>query len=164
MTEPTVLVLDNSVLSSFDEAGWFDSLRSWDEKHDVVTSRRMWEEFSQIRERNEPPNWSSVREGDLERIQAPAIGQLSRQDWSGVAVIEGASGGVLATNDRALFKVVEERGHEARWGTSLAIQTFKSCDISVQSFEDGTEPYLNDVYLPTEVADTVRESEKPRPE
>jgi hypothetical protein len=160
MSEDELLVLDNNVFASFEAAGWFDAPAFWSQDYRIVTSELIWDEFIHDREIDAPPDWLSVESVDLDIVSTPAVGQLSRQDWSAVALLEETGGGRLVTNDKALLEVTEDRGHEAEWGTSFAIRTYERCGISVSEFEEGVEPYVEDLYLHPDVADELRSSEK----
>jgi hypothetical protein len=160
MSEDELLVLDNNVFASFEAAGWFDAPSFWSSKYRIVTSESIWDEFTYNREIGSPPDWLSVESADLDTVSTPAVGQLGRQDWSAVALLEEAGGGRVVTNDKALLEVTEDRGHEAEWGTSFAIRTYERCGISVSEFEGGVEPYIEDLYLRPDVADELRSSEK----
>jgi len=154
------LVIDNSALSAFGSAGWFDGLRIWNREYQVVTSRRIWaEEFTVYHDR-ECPEWLSIEQVDLSDVRAEVPNALSLHDWSGVIAAERVEESVLITNDLAMKKTAERRDVKTLWGTAFAIQTYQKCGISVEDFNSGTESYLNNVTLSERVADELRDTEK----
>ncbi|WP_340099670.1 hypothetical protein [Salinibaculum salinum] len=158
----SVLVLDNSVLSSLFAAGWFDAPSFYRPEQLVLISDRIWnEEFSPYHDVESEPAWATIREADLEIVQTQALGQLSKPDWSCIALAEEIEGNpIVVTNDRALREVTMRRDIHAEWGTHFIIRTFKGCGITVSDYEEGVEMYLGDVTLPGEVAAEVRSTEK----
>lgn len=161
MSNPA-LVLDNSILSALFASGWFDTPSFYRPDRSVLISDRVWNrEFSPYHEIESEPAWATVRETNLESVHTQALGQLSKPDWSCIALAEQAAGDTtVVTNDRALREVAIRRDLNAEWGTHFVIRTFKACGITLSEFEEGVEAYLSDVILPTEVADEVRQTEK----
>ncbi|WP_257301204.1 hypothetical protein [Haloarchaeobius sp. FL176] len=97
----------------------------------------------------------------MEAVQTQALGQLSKPDWSCIAVADQADGDpTVVTNDRALREVALRRDLNAEWGTHFLIRTFKACGITVPDFAEGIDTYLADVTLPAEVVTEVRNTEK----
>lgn len=161
MSKPA-LVLDNSILSALFASGWFDAPSFYRPDRSVLISEQVWSrEFSPHHDIKSEPAWATVRETRLESVQTKALGQLSKPDWSCIALAEQAEGDtVVVTNDRALREVAVHRNLDAEWGTQFVIRTFQACGISVSEFEEGVGTYLADVTLPAEVADEVRDTEK----
>lgn len=161
MSKPA-LVLDNSVLSALFVSGWFDAPSFYRPDQPIHITDRVWnEEFCPHHDIEREPDWATVREADLEAIQTQALGQLSKPDWSCIALAEEVAGNpTVLTNDRALREVANRRGVSAEWGTHFVIRTFKACGITVSDFAEGVDTYLTDVILPDEVADEVRNTEK----
>lgn len=165
MTEPTsnsTLVLDNSVLSALFAAGWFDAPSFYWPDQSILVSARVWNgEFVPYHDAEGEPAWATVRETDLESVRTQALGQLSKPDWSCIALAEAAEGdSTVVTNDRTLREVATRRDVTAEWGTHFVIRTFESCGISRTDYEDGVDTYLGDVTLPDAVEDEVRNAEK----
>lgn len=158
----SVLVLDNSILSALFTSGWFDAPSFYGPDQAVLISDRVWNgEFTPYHDIESTPAWATVRQADLEGVQTQALGQLSKPDWSCIALAEQAKGdSTVVTNDRALREVTLRRDLNAEWGTHFIIRTFKACGITVSDFADGIDTYLSDVTLPTEVATEVRNTEK----
>jgi hypothetical protein len=162
-SEGAVFVIDNNVLSAADAAGWFESISFW--KHDgdanIVVSKRVWEkEFLGTHDGVlGTPAWLDVRESNLDELTVQSQGQLSVEDWTCVAVAE-QEGGRVVTNDQALYSRFEERGGTATWGTKFLKRTFERCGITPESFDDGVERYVDDVFLPDEVVEAFRNAEK----
>lgn len=161
MTSST-LVLDNSILSALFSAGWFDAPSFYRPDQSILVSARVWNsEFLPYHDIESEPTWAAVREADLDSVQTQALGQLSKPDWSCIALAEGTDGNpTVVTNDRALHEVATRRDVSAKWGTHFVIRTFESCGISITDYEDGVDTYLRDVTLPGEVEDEVRKAEK----
>jgi hypothetical protein len=161
MSKPA-LVLDNSVLSSLFTAGWFDAPSFYSPEQRIFVSDSVWNgEFTPYHEIESEPDWIDIREVDLESVRTRALGQLSRPDWSCIAIAEQLDGNsTVVTNDRALRSVTDRREVDAEWGTHFVIRTFKACGISVSEFEEGVEAYLSDVTLPSDVEEEVRNTEK----
>jgi len=161
MSKPA-LVLDNSILSTLFASGWFDAPSFYRPDRLVLISDRVWNrEFSPYHEIESEPAWATVQEADLESVQTQALGQLSKPDWSCIALAEGAKGDTtVVTNDKALREVAIRRNLDAEWGTHFVIRTFTACGITISEFEEGVGTYLSDVTLPTEVADAVRHTDK----
>lgn len=161
--EDALFVIDNNVLSSADAAGWFESISFW--KHDVgaeiIVSKRVWQkEFVETHERvSATPEWLDVREANLDELTVQSQGQLSVEDWTCVAIAE-QDGERLVTNDQALHSRFEERGGSPVWGTKFLKRTFERCGIELDEFQDGVEQYVDDVFLPNEVAEVFRNAEK----
>jgi hypothetical protein len=160
------LILDNSVLSALHVAGWFDAPSIYASDQHILISELVWEhEFSPYHERDSIPEWATVKQADLETLQTQALGQLSRPDWSCIALAEQTSAtGTVVTNDQALRGVATRRDVTAEWGTQFIIRTFKQCGISTGDFERGIDVYLDDVLLPPNVEEEVRDTEKPSTE
>lgn len=158
----TALVLDNSVLSSLFASGWFNAPSFYRPDHTILVPARVWNgEFTPYHDLEHERDWVTIRETDLESVQTQALGQLSKPDWSCIALAEQFDGtATVVTNDRALRTVADRRGVDAEWGTHFVIRTFKACGISVSEFEEGVETYLSDVTLPRDVKDEVRNTEK----
>lgn len=155
-----IVVLDNNVLSAFVTSDWFENLAFWDGKYEVVVSGLVWtEEFRPNHDWTTPPPWLTVRDADLSRVEATAIGQLSRQDWSCLALFHSHDG-FLVTNDRRLHETACDRDVDVEWGTKFVQRTYVECGITTQEFESGVEQYITDTYLSTEIADWLRNSEK----
>lgn len=156
------LVLDNSILSALFTSGWFDAPSFYRPDQPVLISDRVWNgEFTPYHDVESTPAWATVRRVDLEAIQTQALGQLSKPDWSCIAVAEQVeSDPAIVTNDRALREVALRRDLNAEWGTHFIIRTFKACGITVSDFAEGIDTYLADVTLPAEVATEVRNTEK----
>ena len=161
MKDNPVFVLDNNVLSGARLAGWFDSLGFWEGETALIVPARVWqEEFqSQPHSVEEVPDWLCVREAEVEKLDVRAQGQLSIHDWCCIAIAEKESGRVV-TNDRPLYSRFEERGGTSIWGTKFLKRTFEKCGISVLSFDEGVDEYIEDAYLPDRVADALRNAEK----
>lgn len=158
----SALVLDNSVLSALFASGWFDAPSFYWPDRSILVSDRVWNgEFSPYHSLEREPKWLTVREADLESVRTQALGQLSKPDWSCIALAEQAKGSpAVVTNDRDLRKVANRRDVNAEWGTRFVVRTFKACGITASDFEEGIDTYLADVTLPGEVADEVRNTEK----
>lgn len=109
MSDAGILILDANVLASFDTAGWFDSFAFWTAEWEIVTAERVWDEYAVEQDIEAPPEWLTVETIDLNRIHAPTIGQLSRQDWSCIGLLETAATTKLVTNDSALKAIAEDR-------------------------------------------------------
>jgi len=156
------LVLDNSVLSSLFASGWFDAPSFYTPDHTILVPARVWNgEFTPYHDLERERDWITVREADLGSVQTQALGQLSKPDWSCIALAEQFDGtATVVTNDRALRTVTDRRDVDAEWGTHFVIRTFKACGISVSEFGEGVETYLSDVTLPSDVKDEVRNTEK----
>lgn len=158
----SALILDNSVLSALFASGWFDAPSFYRPDQCVGISERVWhDEFTPYHDVSSEPSWATVREANLEAIQTQALGQLSKPDWSCIGVAEQFDGNAtVVTNDRALREVADQRDVDAEWGTHFVIRTFKACGISVSDFSDGVISYLEDVTLPSDVEEEVRNTEK----
>jgi len=158
----STLILDNSILSALFAAGWFDAPSFYRPDQSILVSARVWtDEFIPYHDVEGEPTWATVQEADLEAVQTQALGQLSKPDWSCIALAEAADGTpTVITNDRALREVAIRRDVTAEWGTHFVIRTFKSCGISISDYEDGVGTYLGDVTLPGDVEDEVRNAEK----
>jgi hypothetical protein len=155
------LVLDNSVLSAFANAGWFHGPQVWDAEYQLVTSRRIWEsEFLPYHPVENTPEWLSIHEIDLEDAHAEIPNKLSLHDWSGVIAAERPERSVLTTNDFAMKKTAERRDIETLWGTAFAIQTYQKCGISVDEFDIGVDEYISDVTLGPDIATELRNTQK----
>lgn len=155
------LVLDNSVLSAFANAGWFNGPQVWRSEYQLVTSRRIWEEeFLPYHTYNEAPEWLSVQEIDLNNTYADVPNKLSLHDWSGVIAAEHSEGSVLTTNDFAMKKTAEKRDIRTLWGTAFAIQTFQKCGISTNEFDKGVDQYISDVTLGQDIITELRNTQK----
>lgn len=158
----SALVLDNSILSALQTAGWFDAPSVYAPDRRILISKLVWEhEFVPYHGDMSIPTWASVTESNLEEVRTHAVGQLSRPDWSCIALAEQISAdSTVVTNDQTLREVATRREITAEWGTEFVIRTFKRCGITVSDFEGGVEAYLTDVPLPPDVADEVRSTEK----
>lgn len=156
------LVLDNSVLSALFAAGWFEAPSFYSPDQSILIPARVWnDEFSPYHDIEDEPTWATVQAAGLESVQTQALGQLSKPDWSCIALAEAPDErSILVTNDRALREVAIRRDVNAEWGTHFVIRTFESCGISISDYEDGVDTYLTDVTLPEEVEDEVRNAEK----
>jgi len=153
------LVLDNNVLSSFVDSGWFDALSFPIPTYDVVTPRAVWgREFEPYVEMNTPPEWLELRTFE-EELDSPTPGQLSDLDWQCLGLAEESNGTVI-TNDKPLREQCLERGVETRWGTKFMLRIFKGCAITQSDYDAGLGRYLEDVYLPASVEDELRSQEK----
>lgn len=159
MSSASPLVLDNSILSAFRVAGWFQSFKFWCSDYRPTVSRRIWEnEFVPHHDVTSKPEWLVVTPADLERVQTAARGQLSKADWTCIALAK--EHGRLITNDRALRQVAQNHDITAEWGTKFAIETFEQCGISVNGYDKGKEKYISDTLISGNVADAVRSAEK----
>lgn len=159
MTLRSPLVLDNVVLSSFKTAGWFESLAFPRPEYEIVVPEVIWKrEFAVQWTVDESPDWIRLESSDSELV-SDVPGQLSRADWTCIAIAEDEHGTVV-TNDRALRNRCRARGVEVRWGTKFMIRIFKECGISQQEYDEGVDDYLGDVYLPREKQRKVREQTK----
>lgn len=158
----SALVLDNSVLSALFTAGWFDAPSFYWPERTILVSTHVWNnEFTQYHDIEEEREWITVREPDLESVRTQALGQLSKPDWSCIALAEQAEAdSTVVTNDRNLREVVNRRNGNAEWGTHFALRTFEACGISISDFRDGLDRYLADVTLPSEVQAEIRSAEK----
>jgi rRNA-processing protein FCF1 len=161
MSSGPSFVLDNNVLSGARLAGWFGSLEFWENDAALLVPARVWQqEFQASSHRvEESPEWLHIREAELQELDVSAQGQLSVQDWACIAMAEKESAHVV-TNDKPLYSRFEDRGGESIWGTKFLKRTFERCGISVTSFNDGVDEYIEDAYLPDRVAEFLRESEK----
>jgi hypothetical protein len=154
-----VLVLDNVILSGFHTAGWFESLEFWTPEYTIVVPQKIWEtEFMPFRDLEEPPSWLDVRPLE-DQLRAEAPGVLSDNDWRCIGIAEECSG-VLITRDQALKQRAEQRGVSTIWGGRFLIDTFSQCGITIQSFDEGVETYLEDAHLSQSVENEIRETEK----
>lgn len=161
MSDRPRLVVDNSVLSAFHNAGWLDGPRVWKSKFDLVTPQRVWEgEFRPHHSQKKLPRWLSTVSVDLTQSESEVPNRLSLHDWSGIIAAESVDGSVLVTNDSDMKDTAERRGVETLWGTAFAIQTFQTCGISVESFENGVDNYVDDVTLNDRVVADLRSTEK----
>lgn len=161
MSDPRI-VLDNSVLSAFEAANWFHGPKVWTGEFDIVTTQRIWDdEFLPHHKKKTSPSWLSIIEVNLEDVEVDVPGKISLHDWSGVIAAELIEGSVLTTNDRAMKNTAEYRNISTLWGTAFAIQTYKKCGISVDAFDQGVPDYIDDVTINGEVANELRNSEKP---
>lgn len=160
MSEPA-LVLDNSILSALHASGWFDAPAFYAPNRRVLVPSRVWnDEFDPYHDVDRAPEWATIREADLESVRTPALGQLSKPDWSCIGVAERNDDSIIVTNDRVLHEVANRRNVTVEWGTRFVIRTYQACGITVSDFEAGVDSYVEDVTLPAEVADEVRNAEK----
>lgn len=161
MSKPA-LILDNSVLSAVYTADWLDDLSFYPPDQSIIVPHLVWNgEFAPHHSIKEVPSWLIVREANLNAVQTQAAGQLSKADWSCIAVAEQIDGeATVITNDRALRTVATRRDVDAEWGTHFVIRTFKACAITTPDFQETVSTYLTDVTLPPEVADEVQNTEK----
>lgn len=154
-----IVVLDNSVLSSFRAAQWFSSLEELADDYDLMASGAIWEEFEEEYQVDGPPSWLTVKQVDrLPYFEE--MGRISTQDLSCIALGEIQSGMVVA-NDRRLKRGAEKRGLEAQWGTRFMIDIFESCLISEQELEEGKGRYIQDLYLDNSVENAIHQAKKP---
>lgn len=152
-------VLDTNVISSFKTAGWLDAIEIWLPKKNVVASEAVWEEFQDYTS-IEQPDWLSIEEAQLERVETQTPGALARADWSCIAVVEEYEDARLVTNDRGIHTVAKRRGIPREWGTRFLLRTFQRCGLSKDELEDGVEAYVDDLRLPEDVEDELRNTTK----
>jgi hypothetical protein len=114
MSKPA-LVLDNSILSSLFASGWFDAPSFYWPDHTILAPARVWNrEFTPYHDLERERDWVTVREADLESLQTRALGQLSKPDWSCIALAEQFDGATtVVTNDRALRTAADRRDVDA---------------------------------------------------
>lgn len=161
MSSSARLVIDNSVLSAFHTAGWFQSLSFWQQSFELATSRRIWDgEFEPKHALDDIPPWLHIESATLETTEAVAAGQLSQADWSCIALAEAVDHGQVVTNDQALHAIASDRECDVLWGTKFAIQTYEQCGISESDFESGQSLYIDDVLLPDAVITEIESAEK----
>lgn len=156
------LVLDNSVLSAIFGSGWFHLPSFYTPDQQVLIPRQLWEqEFIPFHDLDSAPHWATIQEADLTSVKTKALGQLSKYDWSCIALAEQNNGDpLILTNDRTLREVANRRDLCVEWGTNFVLRTFKACGITTEEFKDGVETYLGDVTLPENVKEDVRSTEK----
>lgn len=158
MAEGT-LVLDANVLIGFYRSEWFENLSFWRPEYEVLTPRLIWEdEFKSSRNIQTPPPWLSVVRVEGE-IDPPQPGQLSQYDWRGLLLARNRNG-ILVTSDGALKDRAEEYGIPTKWTGSFLLETFKSCGISIDGYNQGIENFIADSYLPPQACDELRSAEK----
>lgn len=152
------LILDNSVLSAFASAGWFQNLAFWKSDYDLLTTTRIWQyEFSPYHDYEEP-EWLSVVSVDTAKIENRTE-NIGEADWTLIRLCEKVESGTVVTNDKQLRATAEQRDLEKMWGTKLAIQTFQACGIQEPTFRGNLPKYVEDIPLPESVIselDTVQ--------
>lgn len=155
------LVLDTSILSALETADWFDAPAFYS-SHEILASSRVWNgEFVPHHDMKSPPVWLAIEEVKLESVETASLGQLSRADWSCIALAEAVESATIITNDRALRDVAKRRELNAVWGTKFVLETFEECGITEDEFEAGIESYISDVTISERVEDELRTAEKP---
>lgn len=156
------LVLDTSVLSAFHAAGWFDALAFWYPGRSPTVSRSVWtREFVPHHDVGGQPEWLTVVNADLDRLDIRVRGQLGEADWTCVELGERYDRTTLVTNDDGIRTVAECRNVEVVWGTAFAMETYEGCGLAPSEFETGVPGYVEDVHLPEAVASELAATEKP---
>jgi hypothetical protein len=160
MPSERAFVVDTSVLSAADAAGWFDGLEHWTGEVRLLTPTAVWRtEFLESHEVERAPAWLAVEGVELDDVAVHAGGQLSLHDWRCIVLAEAADGAIVS-NDSALLERFADRGGRPIWGTKFLKRTFERCGISEDAFEAGVETYISDAYLPDSVGAAFRNAEK----
>ena len=153
------LVLDNSVISAFAASGWLQDISFWTPQYELYTTDRIWvDEFSPHHSVSKP-EWLHVETVDTSNLATRRV-ELGEADWSLIRLAEILEDPVLVSNDKRLLDEIERRGIERIWGSKFLKQTFESCGIDTQAYDDGLQSYIHDVHLPTVVVEELRTAEK----
>lgn len=153
------LILDNSVLSAFKNAGWFRDIEFWSERYTLVTTRRVWRSEFANHHRVHRRDWLTIRGVGIDE-STDTEPTISEADLSLILVAEASEDSILVTNDKILKQTADQRGCATIWGTKFLIQTFEECGITEEAFEAGLPNYFEDVPIPESVATEARSAEK----
>lgn len=152
-------VLDTNVLSSFRFAGWFDAFDIWLPENELAAPEAVWEEFYDRWDQGRP-EWITVESVDLEDVETDVPGAIDPNDWRCVVLVERSEDAQLVSNDKGIHSVADHRDTSVEWGTRFLLRTFQRCGMSKSRLDEGASDYINDLHLPDEVADEIRDAEK----
>lgn len=153
------LVLDNSVISAFAASGWFHNISFWTPQYELHTTDRIWSHEFSPHHSVSKPEWLQVETVDMSKLATRPV-ELGEADWSLIRLAEILEDPVLVSNDKRLLEEIERRGIERIWGSKFLKQTFESCGIDMQAYDDGLQSYVHDVHLPAVVVEELRTAEK----
>jgi len=153
------LVLDNSVISAFAVSGWFHNISFWTPRYRVYTTGQIWTSEFRPHHSFSKPEWLHVETVDTSKIATRTV-ELGEADWSLIRLAEMLEDSVLVSNDKRLLEEIERRGIERIWGSKFLKQTFESCGIDKQAYDDGLQSYVRDVHIPVVVTEELRSAEK----
>ena len=153
------LILDNSVLSAFAAGEWFHDISFWAPRYTLYTTERIWAHEFRPHHAFSKPEWLRVETVDTSKLAARTV-ELGEADWTLIGLAETLDDPVLVSNDKRLLEETERRGIERIWGSKFVKQTFESCGIDRQAYDDGLPSYVRDVHLPDFVTAELRSAEK----
>ena len=155
------LVLDANVLIRFYESGWFNGIKFWDQKYDLLIPEAVWKtEFIPRRDVEIPPAWLTTVRVE-ERVSPSRPGQLSQNDWR-VLILARNRDGMLVTSDKRLKRRAEKEGVTTVWTSNFLLKTFLNCGISTVDYRETIDEFIVGSYLPPSVSDKLQTAEKPR--
>lgn len=153
------IILDNSVLSAFASGNWFHNLSFWSSDYEILTTETIWiEEFSPHHNYTQP-DWLTLKSVDTSQLESKSV-ELGEPDWTLIRLAERGTDSILVSNDSRLITEAKHRNLNPMWGTKFLIQTFETCGIDRESFNDGTAAYITDIHLPDPVAKELKSAEK----
>jgi len=153
------LVLDNSLLSAFAAAEWFDSIEFWATDYGIVTTDRVWSREFEPHHGVARPGWLETEAVDITNLDSRPV-ELGGADWSLIRLADSVDDAILVSNDGRLGDEADARGIEHIWGAKFLIQTFQACGIDSHSYEVGLPVFIDDVPMPESVIDELHNAEK----
>lgn len=117
-------------------------------------------EFVPAHEFSSAPEWITISPTSIDPNDYNNPGALSIGDLTCVELGRQCSDSTLVTNDKKLIETADRYGIDTEWGTALVMRSYRRCGISEAVFREGLKAYVDDVYLPDDVAGKLRETEK----